>query len=675
MASAGSIVVDLLARTGSFQTDMDRASKIAQRRAKEMESAFDRMAGKITGAFSGLLAGVTVAATATKLVEVQRQFDVLNASLVTVTGSSKGAATEFAWIKEFAAQTPFDLAQVTDAFIKMKAFGLDASEAALRSYGNTASAMGKSLNQMIEAVADAATGEFERLKEFGIRAAKQGDQVTFTFKGVSKTIKMSSEEITKYLKDIGDNDFAGAMAERTKTLDGAISNLGDTWDELFRTINNAGVGQLMFDAAALATQGIQNLINNINVLKQYAAPQGQMRVDSLVGDRTKAKEQLARLEGRGGDVAATARADLQRRIEKIDAEIGRLQDEWIRNNNPLKTPEMPPRAGGGGSGKPTGKKGMTDAEREQQRVLREGQQVYDETRTAAEKLGIEYDRLNKLREAGIINQDTYNRAIFDAQEAFDTMIAGSSSASKEAERLNDLLAATPTVKLEAQRETMQFLAAAFEIGRISAEQFEEAATAALGNAAEKGKDSFDELRQAVEGWGKSSAEALVDFALTGKSSFKDMVNSMLADLARMMVYRNITGPLAEKVGGLNWGSIGSAVAGMFGGFRASGGPVTGGTSYVVGERGPELFTPHTSGAIVPNGALGGAKVSVVVNNNAGPDTRATATSSTDATGNTQIMVMVEKIEGMMGRRIGQGGGLAPMLEGRYGLNPAAGARR
>jgi hypothetical protein len=39
------------------------------------------------------------------------------------------------------------------------------------------------------------------------------------------------------------------------------------------------------------------------------------------------------------------------------------------------------------------------------------------------------------------------------------------------------------------------------------------------------------------------------------------------------------------------------------------------------------------------------------------------------------MVMVEKIEGMMGRRIGQGGGLAPMLEGRYGLNPAAGARR
>lgn len=627
MASAGSIVIDLLARTGSFQTDMDRASKIAQRRAKEMESAFDRMAGKITGAFSGLLAGVTVAATATKLVEVQRQFDVLNASLVTVTGSSKGAATEFAWIKEFAAQTPFDLAQVTDAFIKMKAFGLDASEAALRSYGNTASAMGKSLNQMIEAVADAATGEFERLKEFGIRAAKQGDQVTFTFRGVSKTIKASSEEITQYLKNIGDNDFAGAMAERTKTLDGAISNLGDTWDELFRTINNAGVGALIFDATALATQGIQNLINNIKVLQQYAAPQGQMRVDSLVGDRTKLQQQLADLEGRGGDVAATARADIQRRIDKINAEVGRLQDEWIRTQNVPATPAMPPRAeapsiGGGGRSPRASSRasGLTDEQKAHNDAMKEGARIYEQTRTASEKLSMEFAKLNDLRKAGAIDQETYNRAIFDAQENFDTLIAKTKEAT------------------------------------------------------DKGKDSFDELRQAVEGWGKSSAEALVDFALTGKSSFKDMVNSMLADLARMMVYRNITGPLASAVGSMDFGSIGSTIAGMFGGFRASGGPVSGGTSYIVGERGPELFTPNTSGSIVPNGALG-SRVSVVVNNNAGPDTRATATASTDATGNTQIMVMVEKIEGMMGRRIGQGGGLAPMLEGRYGLNPAAGARR
>ncbi|CAB4136005.1 hypothetical protein UFOVP295_20, partial [uncultured Caudovirales phage] len=49
-------------------------------------------------------------------------------------------------------------------------------------------------------------------------------------------------------------------------------------------------------------------------------------------------------------------------------------------------------------------------------------------------------------------------------------------------------------------------------------------------------------------------------------------------------------------------------------FRASGGPVMAGGSYIVGERGPELFTPNASGNITPNGGFGGgANITVNVN--------------------------------------------------------------
>jgi len=51
--------------------------------------------------------------------------------------------------------------------------------------------------------------------------------------------------------------------------------------------------------------------------------------------------------------------------------------------------------------------------------------------------------------------------------------------------------------------------------------------------------------------------------------------------------------------------IGGSIGGMFGGGRAAGGPVVGGTTYLVGEQGPELFTPSGSGNIIPNNALGG----------------------------------------------------------------------
>jgi hypothetical protein len=75
-----------------------------------------------------------------------------------------------AWLTEFASTTPFQLDTVVESFIKMQALGLNPTEDALRSFGNTSAAMGKDLMQFIEAVADASVGEFERLKEFGVKS-------------------------------------------------------------------------------------------------------------------------------------------------------------------------------------------------------------------------------------------------------------------------------------------------------------------------------------------------------------------------------------------------------------------------------------------------------------------------------------------------------------------------
>lgn len=214
-----------------------------------------RVAGSMmAAAFSGAaLLGVVG-----KVVSVQREFDVLNSSLKTVTGSSAAAEREMSWLKDFAKETPFGLAQATQGFVKMKALGLDPTRAALTSFGNTASAMGKDLNQMIEAVADASTGEFERLKEFGIKAKKEGDNVSLTFQGVTTTIQNSAADITKYLENIGNTSFGGAMEERAKTLDGTIAALGDTWDELFRTVSTNNVGSLIFDSVTLANGALED---------------------------------------------------------------------------------------------------------------------------------------------------------------------------------------------------------------------------------------------------------------------------------------------------------------------------------------------------------------------------------------------------------------------------------
>lgn len=66
--------------------------------------------------------------------------------------------------------------------------------------------------------------------------------------------------------------------------------------------------------------------------------------------------------------------------------------------------------------------------------------------------------------------------------------------------------------------------------------------------------------------------------------------------------------------------IGSVIDNVFGGGRAAGGPVTGGTTYLVGEKGPELFTPNSSGNIIPNGAgAGRATINLTVNGAIDPE--------------------------------------------------------
>ena len=187
----------------------------------------------------GVAAGIAMIGKSA--LDAASKVEVWKANLFTITGDAKKAEDSYASLVKFAEKTPFDLSQSVEGFIKLRTLGLQATEEALTSFGNTAAAMGKPLNQMIEAVADAATGEFERLKEFGIKSKKEGDKVKFTFAGVTTTVKNNAQEIQKYLEDLGNTKFGGAMARQMDTISGAMANVEDA---MFQSLAAIGGGQL-----------------------------------------------------------------------------------------------------------------------------------------------------------------------------------------------------------------------------------------------------------------------------------------------------------------------------------------------------------------------------------------------------------------------------------------------
>lgn len=176
---------------------------------------------------------------------VASDMETLKTSLDTVfKGDQKLSTKAFEEIKEFASTTPFQLQEVATAFVKLKNLGLDPSIDSLTSYGNTASALGKSLDQMIEAVADASVGEFERLKEFGIKAKSQGDKVAFTFQGVTTTVSKNSDKIQEYLLNIGNVNFAGSIDRQANTFKGKLSTLKDNIAQAAASIGEILIGYI-----------------------------------------------------------------------------------------------------------------------------------------------------------------------------------------------------------------------------------------------------------------------------------------------------------------------------------------------------------------------------------------------------------------------------------------------
>lgn len=213
--------------------------KVLDNTAKAFNNTL-KQAASLAGAYLGLR-GLTN--TFKSIVETNKEFERLSGSLKTVTGSAKEAQKAFTLIEDFATSTPFQLDEIVDSFIRLKAMGLEPSMEALISYGNTASAFGKNILEFVSAVTSATVGEFERLKTFGIKAKVEGELVKFIFQGITTEVGKNAAEIENYLRSIGTINFGGAMAEQMNTMGGTMSNIEDALAKVARTIGENGLNK------------------------------------------------------------------------------------------------------------------------------------------------------------------------------------------------------------------------------------------------------------------------------------------------------------------------------------------------------------------------------------------------------------------------------------------------
>ncbi|MDV7696290.1 hypothetical protein N6B72_05090 [Chryseobacterium soli] len=211
--------------------------------------------GKLSSLLPQVAGAFSIASLGNDIFEVTKKFEGYIQTLKNAYGSSTKAQGAFDKIQQFAAKTPYSVDELTAAFIKLKNRGFDPTTAELTKMGDLAASQGKSFDQYVEALLDAQTGEYERLKEFGIKAKTTGDIVTFSFKGIEKQVKKTDQEaIRNAIVSFGElKGVVGGMAGQATTLEGKISNMGDTWDSIMFTMGKSGKG-FMSDMIDLANE-------------------------------------------------------------------------------------------------------------------------------------------------------------------------------------------------------------------------------------------------------------------------------------------------------------------------------------------------------------------------------------------------------------------------------------
>lgn len=223
------------------------AKDVATKQLKAMGRAMEGLKASVFS-LQGALAGIGVGAVAQGLINTASSFENLELSLTTITGSSAKAKEAMDWISEFTATTPYELEEVASAFKKLASYGLEPTKY-LKVLGDTAAAMGKDLNSAVEMFADATTGEFERLKEFGMRAKTEGDKVTFSWmqngQQMTKVVEKTGAALSDFLGETFQQRFGGGMELLSQGGSGMWSNLKDQVTLFAKAVMDSGVFDYM----------------------------------------------------------------------------------------------------------------------------------------------------------------------------------------------------------------------------------------------------------------------------------------------------------------------------------------------------------------------------------------------------------------------------------------------
>lgn len=188
-------------------------------------------------------------------------------------GSLAKAKAAMKWVEDFAVRTPYELGEVMSAFTQMTVLDFKPMTGTLEALGNAAAALGTDLSDAVNALASATAGEFEPLRRYGIRIAKDGATLRLEWRKNGKvfreTVRDDQAALERAISGIMNKRFPEMMKRQSNTFLGMWRNLSDQFGKFQGMIADAG----FFDAVRKKLQSVLEWVDQLaknGKLKEWA---------------------------------------------------------------------------------------------------------------------------------------------------------------------------------------------------------------------------------------------------------------------------------------------------------------------------------------------------------------------------------------------------------------------
>lgn len=628
--------IDLVAQLANLQAGMDKAGRIAEKQAAQIEAGYRKMSAAAGAVGAALGAALSVGAIVEFVRATVDGVDKLN-DLADATGAS---IENLSALEDIAARTGTSVDTVGGAVIKLnKALG-DAKPgsdqaAALEAIGLSAERL-KKLDpaEALRQVAIALSG-----------FASDGNKARV----VQELFGKSLAEVAPLLKDLAENGELNAkvtteQAQRAEDFNKQLFELKKNTEDAARSIVDKLVPALSELVKGFNTGGLRGVGDAIGEMIGLGKEYHASRNLKILADDLKLLQLQTETAPKG-----PGRTALAKELEAKTKEFEKARDVYIKvrgldqttpafrpSQNYGDTRASLPAIGGNkpGAGKPASA-ARSSVSSYVDPAMQDAIRALESTDTAKiERLRASLQAILSLQDGSELSPGAAQAiAAINAQIAELTATTKAMPATEPVRAYQDALAAIADTNVS---QIAALSAALDELFRLRDTNLY---GPEVDEAIQRLRDRLGELKKPLEQTsefaaqaGRNIQDALGDSLLQlfeGSASnigkvWADTLKKMAAQAAAAQLGKYLLGDQFSKTGNIG-GAVGELFTwlGSFGGARANGGPVRAGRPYLVGERGPEMVVPKSNGVVLPNGtslAGGGGTYQVIVQGDASENT-------------------------------------------------------